>query len=56
MHILDRLNYDINCLISIESENKNSFMFHTPSIELVKLQSECLDKGLIYEKNNRRLW
>jgi len=30
--------YKITCLISITSENKDSFMFHTPSISKVTSQ------------------
>lgn len=34
--------YDLSCLISIWSKNKDSFMFHTPAIELTKRQSDCM--------------
>jgi ABC transporter with metal-binding/Fe-S-binding domain ATP-binding protein len=33
---------EIACLISIVSENKESYMFHTPNIHLVELQAESL--------------
>ncbi len=39
--------HEISCLISVVSENKESFMFHTPNIHLVELQSEALDIPLI---------
>jgi diphthamide synthase (EF-2-diphthine--ammonia ligase) len=31
------------CLIAIESENKGSYMFHTPNIDLVRKQSEAMN-------------
>ena len=36
----------VTCLITIISQNKESFMFHTPNIELTKLQAEAI--GLPY--------
>jgi ABC transporter with metal-binding/Fe-S-binding domain ATP-binding protein len=35
-------NDEVACLISIISENPESYMFHTPNIHLVKLQAEAL--------------
>lgn len=37
----------IVCLISILSKNKESFMFHTPNIEITKLQAKALEIPLI---------
>ncbi|MEK6830512.1 MAG: diphthine--ammonia ligase, partial [Nanoarchaeota archaeon] len=42
--------YEISCLISIFSENKDSFMFHTPSIEQVKKQAEVMNIPLVIVK------
>lgn len=39
--------YEISCLISIFSKNKESWMFHTPSIKQVKKQSEVINIPLI---------
>lgn len=50
LHIQSRLNYDIACLVTIDSRNKDSFMFHTPAIQLAKLQSEALEIPLVMEK------
>jgi len=38
---------EIACLISILSRNKESYMFHTPNIEITKLQSEAIGIPLI---------
>lgn len=42
--------YDIKCLISIFSENPESYMFHTPSIKKTKKQAEVMDIPLIMQK------
>ncbi len=42
--------HDISCLISIFSENKESYMFHTPNIELTSLQAEAIGLPLIIKK------
>ncbi|MCW4054027.1 MAG: TIGR00289 family protein [Candidatus Bathyarchaeota archaeon] len=38
---------EVVCLITLVSENKESFMFHTPNIDLTRLQAEALDLPLI---------
>lgn len=50
MFVMMRQNYEISCMISLISENKDSYMFHTPNIEMVKLQSEAIGLPLIEEK------
>jgi ABC transporter with metal-binding/Fe-S-binding domain ATP-binding protein len=42
--------YDVSCLISMASENKESFMFHTPSINRVEAQVNVMGVPLILEK------
>jgi len=39
--------YEIGCLISIVSENKESYMFHTPSIIRVENQAEVMNIPLV---------
>ncbi len=42
--------HELSCLISIFSENKDSYMFHTPNIEKVKKQAEVMKIPLIIKK------
>lgn len=42
--------YEISCLISLWSKNQDSFMFHTPAIELTKKQAECMKLPLIVQE------
>lgn len=41
---------EISCLITIISENPESYMFHTPSISQVKKQSEIMNIPLIIQQ------
>ncbi len=45
-----RFGHELSCLISIYSENKDSFMFHTPSIDKTKKQAEVMKVPLIVQK------
>ncbi len=38
---------EVVCLITLVSENKESFMFHTPNIDITTLQAEAMDLPLI---------
>ncbi|MBI5148444.1 TIGR00289 family protein [Candidatus Pacearchaeota archaeon] len=38
---------EIVCLISITSKNKESYMFHTPNIQITKLQAEAIGIPLL---------
>lgn len=42
--------YEVTCLISIFSENQDSFMFHTPSIKCVEKQAEVMDIPIMIQK------
>jgi len=46
-YLVKKQGYEIACLITIESENKESFMFHTPSILQTKKQAEAMEIPLI---------
>ena len=39
--------HEIGCLISIKSKNPESYMFHTPNIELTRLQADAIGLPLI---------
>jgi len=49
-YLAKQAGYELTCLISIFSENKESYMFHTPSIERVKQQTEVMDLPLVIKK------
>jgi diphthine-ammonia ligase len=40
----------VSCLITLVSENKESFMFHTPNIDLTRLQAKALGLPLIMKR------
>ncbi len=46
-YIAKQQGHELSCLISIISENPDSFMFHTPNIMLVKKQAEVMGLPLI---------
>jgi ABC transporter with metal-binding/Fe-S-binding domain ATP-binding protein len=41
--------HKIECLITLISKNKESYMFHTPNINITKLQSEALEIPVLYK-------
>jgi diphthine-ammonia ligase len=47
IHVMQKQNYKVECLITIKSENTASYMFHTPNINLTKLQAEALKIPLL---------
>ncbi len=50
LYLAKQLGYNIKCLISIRSENKDSYMFHTPSIEQVGKQAGVMNIPLIVKE------
>lgn len=40
------------CLITLKSKRDDSYMFHIPNIELVKVQAEALEIPLIFEESS----
>jgi asparagine synthase (glutamine-hydrolysing) len=50
LHIQKRLNYNIACLITVQSTNEDSYMFHTPNISLAKYQAKAMELPLILQK------
>lgn len=49
-YLAKKQEHEIVCLISIFSENPESFMFHTPNIHLVEKQAEVMNLPIIIEK------
>jgi diphthine-ammonia ligase len=51
-YLAKKYNHEISCLISIVSENKESYMFHTPSIEKTKSQAEAMKIPIILQRTS----
>jgi diphthine-ammonia ligase len=47
---MEKQGYKISCFITIDSKNKDSFMYHTPTIILAKLQAKAFGVPLIIAK------
>ena len=43
-------NYAVACFITLDSENKDSYMFHTPNVSLAVLQAEACDIPIMVGK------
>lgn len=46
-YTMHKQNYDLACIITLKSKNQASYMFHTPNVDVVKLQAEAADIPLI---------
>ena len=49
-YLAKKMGYEISCLISIISDNPESYMFHTPSISKVVKQTEMIGLPLLVQK------
>ncbi len=49
-YLAKKYKHELVCNISIFSENKDSYMFHTPSVEKTKKQSEAMQLPLIIQE------
>jgi len=49
-YLVQKEGHSIECLVSVFSENKESYMFHTPSVEKVVKQAEVMGIPLVIEK------
>ena len=45
--LMRKAGYPVECLITIKSRNPESYMFHTPVVELVALQAEAIGLPLV---------
>tara|TARA_Y100000310_G_C20521724_1_gene734022 strand:- start:8 stop:694 length:687 start_codon:yes stop_codon:yes gene_type:complete len=43
IYLAQKAGHEITCLITMQSENQDSYMFHTPTIELTELQAEAME-------------
>ncbi len=49
-YLAKKQGYELSCLISIFSENPDSYMFHTPNITLTEKQAEVMNIPLLIHK------
>ncbi len=49
-YLAKKAGHELVCLISVFSENPESYMFHTPSIEKTKFQAEVMNIPLLIQK------
>ncbi len=49
-YLMKKAGHELSCLISVVSKNKESYMFHTPSIEMTKKQAEVMKVPFILQK------
>ncbi|MBU0457259.1 MAG: diphthine--ammonia ligase [Nanoarchaeota archaeon] len=47
IYLAKQQGHEITCLITMKSENPDSYMFHTPAIELTELQAESMDIPIV---------
>ncbi|MFH0970853.1 MAG: diphthine--ammonia ligase [Candidatus Diapherotrites archaeon] len=54
-HLAHRSGNQIVCLVSVSSQNDNSYMYHTPNISLTSLQAESMNIPLVtvYSKGKK---
>lgn len=50
MYVMQKQNYKIGCMITIKSRNPDSFMFHTPGVEMVKLQAQSIGIPMVEQE------
>ncbi|MBW2968087.1 diphthine--ammonia ligase, partial [Candidatus Woesearchaeota archaeon] len=50
MWTMMKQNYPIRCLITMKSRNPDSYMFHTPNIDLASLQARAMQVPIIVEE------
>ncbi len=49
-YLAKKAGYELACLITVLSENKESYMFHTPSIEKTKQQAQVMNIPLLIQE------
>jgi asparagine synthase (glutamine-hydrolysing) len=52
---MQKNNYDIACLVTIKSKNKDSYMYHTPNIEMAEMQAKAIGLPILtYETEGEK--
>ena len=49
-HLMKKQNYPISCLITIKSKNPDSYMYHTPNIDLAKIQAKAMRVPIVFQE------
>ncbi len=49
-YIMQKQNYELTCLITLKSKNPDSYMFHTPAIEMTELQAEAMGLPIVVQE------
>ncbi len=49
-YTMARQNYELTCAVTLRSANADSFMFHTPNVDLVRLQAEAMGIPLLVQE------
>jgi asparagine synthase (glutamine-hydrolysing) len=50
MYLMQKQDFPVKCMLTLKSKNPDSYMFHTPAIDMVKLQSESVGIPLIEQE------
>ena len=48
LYLAKKQGHEIACLITLKSKNDYSYMFHTPAIELTKLQAKAMNLPIVF--------
>jgi len=48
--LMRKAGYPVECLITVKSQNPESYLFHTPAVELVELQAEAIGLPLVVQE------
>ena len=51
-YIMKKQNYEVGCLVTMKSLNPDSFMFHTPAIDIAPLQAEAMGLPIIVKETS----
>jgi asparagine synthase (glutamine-hydrolysing) len=49
-YLMKKYNYNLACLLTIISENKYSYMYHTPNVDLAGLQAKAMELPILTQK------